>query len=539
VQPDPGRLPLRPDRVAPRPLTALASLLGVKITSPAEREPAVLDPFGSPDGPAITGVTHDSRQVRPGDLYAALPGSQQHGARFCRQAAAAGAVAVLTDPGGRDLATACGLPVFVVSDVRVRLGEVAAWVYGRPSERLLLIGVTGTSGKTTTSYLLESGLRGAGHRTGLIGGVETRAGSLVRPSELTTPEATDLQALFAVMVEQGVTAAAMEVSSHALALGRVAGTVYDVAIFTNLSQDHLDFHASLDDYFAAKAALFTPRYARAGVVNLDDARGRELTGLAQIPVITFSASGDPSADWRASDVRCGADGSTFRVIGPGGIEADAAIALTGPFNVANALGAVVALVEAGVGVQDAVAGVGACPGVPGRLERVRTGPDQDFTILVDYSHKPAAVEAALRALRPVTQGRLTIVLGCGGDRDRAKRPLMGAAAANLADVAILTSDNPRSEDPLAILGAMLEGAVGVPRDQRAHVIVEPDRAAAIGLAVGQADKGDVVLVAGKGHERGQYYDDRVIPFDDREVAAAAAARRADAAPAQIRAGEDG
>jgi UDP-N-acetylmuramoyl-L-alanyl-D-glutamate--2,6-diaminopimelate ligase len=539
AHPDSGRLPLRPDRVAPRPLTALASLLGVKIASPAQRDPAALDPYGGLDGPAVTGVTHDSRLVRPGDLYAALPGSQQHGARFCRAAAAAGALAVLTDAGGRDLATASGLPVFVVSDVRDRLGEVAAWVYGRPSDRLLLIGVTGTSGKTTTSYLLESGLRAAGHRTGLVGGVQTRAGSLVRPSELTTPEATDLQALFAVMVEQGVTAAAMEVSSHALALGRVTGTSYDVAIFTNLSQDHLDFHASLDDYFAAKAALFTPRYARAGVVNLDDVRGRELASLAQIPVTTFSAAGNPSADWRAADVRCGADGSTFRVVGPGGIEADASIALTGPFNVANALGAVVALVEAGIGVQDAVAGVGACPGVPGRLERVPTGPDQDFTVLVDYSHKPAAVEAALRALRPVTQGRLTIVLGCGGDRDRAKRPLMGAAAANLADVAILTSDNPRSEDPLAILAAMLEGAVGVPPDQRAHVIVEPDRAAAIGLAVSQADKGDVVLVAGKGHERGQYYQDRVVPFDDREVAAAAAARRPDAPPAPTQAGEAG
>ena len=524
-------LPSRPARVPPRPLTGLASLLGVKMTSPAER-----DPFPGPPGAAqLTGVTHDSRQVRPGDLYAALPGSRQHGARFCREAARAGAVAVLTDPGGRDLAMACALPVFVLADVRARLGEVAAWIYGRPSERLLLIGVTGTSGKTTTSYLLESGLRMSGYPTGLIGGVETRAGRLSAPSELTTPEATDLQALFAVMAEQQVTAAAMEVSSHALALGRVEGTAFDVAIFTNLSQDHLDFHASLDDYFAAKAALFTPRYSRAGVVNIDDARGRELAGRARIPVATFSAAGRPAADWRAADVRCGADGSAFRVLGPGGIEADARIALPGQFNVANALGAVVALVEAGVGLQHAVAGIAACPGVPGRLERVDAGDGQDFTILVDYSHKPAAVEAALRALRPVTQGRLAIVLGCGGDRDRAKRPLMGAAAASLADVAILTSDNPRSEDPLAILSEMLQGAAGVDRDRRAHVIVEPDRAAAIALAVRGADKGDVVLVAGKGHERGQYCGGTVIPFDDRTVAAEAAARAA----AERRAGRDG
>jgi UDP-N-acetylmuramoyl-L-alanyl-D-glutamate--2,6-diaminopimelate ligase len=491
------------------------------MTSPAER-----DPFTGPGGPAVTGVTHDSRRLRPGDLYAALPGTRQHGARFCREAAAAGAVAVLTDAGGRDLAMAAGLPVFVVTDVRARLGEVAAWVYGRPSERLLLIGVTGTSGKTTTSYLLESGLRASGHLTGLIGGVQTRAGRLCAPSELTTPEATDLQALFAVMAERGVTAAAMEVSSHALALGRVAAAAFDVAIFTNLSQDHLDFHASLDDYFAAKAALFTPGYCKAGVLNIDDPRGRELAGRARIPITTFSAAGREDADWRATDVRCGADGSAFRVVGPGGVEADATIALAGPFNVANALGAVVALVEAGIGLQAAVAGVAACPGVPGRLERVDAGDGQDFTILVDYSHKPGAVEAVLRALRPVTQGRLVIVLGCGGDRDQAKRPLMGAAAASLADVAILTSDNPRSEDPLAILGQMLAGAVGVDRRERAHVVVEPDRAAAISLAVGGAAKGDVVLVAGKGHERGQYCNGIVIPFDDREVAADAAAARA-------------
>jgi UDP-N-acetylmuramoyl-L-alanyl-D-glutamate--2,6-diaminopimelate ligase len=512
-------LPLRPSHIVPRPLTGLAKVLGVRMTSPAE-----LDPFtGSPA--RITGVTHDSRRVRPGDLYAALPGSQQHGARFCRDAAAAGAVAVLTDHAGRDLALDCSLPVVVVNDVRARLGEVAAWVYGNPSGRLLLIGVTGTSGKTTTSYLLESALRADGHVTGLVGGVETKAGPLIMPSELTTPEATDLQALFAVMVEQGVTAAAMEVSSHALTLGRVRGASYDVAIFTNLSQDHLDFHASMDEYFAAKAALFTPEYAAAGVVNIDDSRGRELVSRAQIPVTTVSAAGSRSADWRAVDVRSGADGSTFRVIGPGGVEADATIALAGPFNVANALGAIVALVEAGTGLQQAVDGVASCPGVPGRLERVPAD-GQDFTVLVDYSHKPAAVEAALRTLRPITQGRLTIVLGCGGDRDRAKRPLMGAAAASLADVAILTSDNPRSEDPLAILTAMLDGAREVDRAHRAHVIVEPDRTSAIGLAIAQAGKGDVVLVAGKGHERGQYVDGMVIPFDDREVAAEAIAARA-------------
>jgi UDP-N-acetylmuramoyl-L-alanyl-D-glutamate--2,6-diaminopimelate ligase len=499
-------------------LSGLAALLGVVMAGPGP------DPFTGPDGPLLVrGVTLDSRRVRPGDLYAALPGGNHHGAEFCRDAVAAGAVAVFTDPAGRESARACGVPVFVVADPRARLGEVASWVYRHPSARLLLIGVTGTSGKTTTTYLLESALCRAGHLTGLIGGVETRIAGDTEQSKLTTPEATDLQALFAAMVERGVTAAAMEVSSHALALGRVSGTSFEVAVFTNLSQDHLDFHGSLEKYFGAKSTLFAPAYARVGVVNIDDEHGRRLADGARIPVVTFSADGDPDADWRAADVRCGADGSTFRIVGPGGVEADAGIALPGPYNVANALGAVVALVEAGVHLATAVAGVAACPGVPGRLERVDAG--QDFTVLVDYSHKPGAVEAVLRGMRPVTSGRLAIVLGCGGDRDSAKRPLMGAAAARLADLAILTSDNPRSEDPLAILAEMLDGVLTVGEPERARIIVEPDRAAAIGLAVAMADKGDVIVVAGKGHERGQYVGQEVIPFDDREVAAGAIARR--------------
>jgi UDP-N-acetylmuramoyl-L-alanyl-D-glutamate--2,6-diaminopimelate ligase len=516
---------LRPRRVPLRPLAGLAVLLGVKTAG--RDAPGPLTSASGSRG--VCGITHDSRRVRPGDLYAALPGGNYHGGRFCAQAAAAGAAAVLTDPAGKELAIRSGLPVFVVGDPRARLGEVAAWIYGHPSARLTLIGVTGTSGKTTTTYLLESGLRTAGHLTGLVGGVQTRIGDVTADSALTTPEATDLQALLAAMAEQGVTAAAMEVSSHALALGRVAGTSYDVAVFTNLSQDHLDFHETIDAYFAAKATLFTPDYARAGVVNLDDSRGRVLAAAPRIPITTYSATGNPAADWRTADVRGGADGSAFRVVGPGGVEADASVALPGPFNVANALAAIVALVESGVGIATAVRGVAACPGVPGRLERVEAG--QDFTVLVDYSHKPGAVRAVLDALRPVTPGNLTIVLGCGGDRDRAKRPLMGAAAAGLADTAILTSDNPRSEDPLGILAEMLTGVLTVPADDRAHVIVEPDRGAAIGLAISRAAKGDVVLIAGKGHERGQYAGTSVIPFDDREVAAEMLARR----PASARA----
>jgi UDP-N-acetylmuramoyl-L-alanyl-D-glutamate--2,6-diaminopimelate ligase len=513
---------IRPAHPQPRPLTALSALLGVRLA--AAGKPIIPNELG-----CICGVTLDSRAVQPGDLYVALPGARVHGAAFCADAVAAGAVAVLTDPDGRARAIASGVPVFVLADPRARLGQVSCWVYGDPSRRLRLIGVTGTSGKTTSTYLMEAGLSAGGHLTGLIGGVQTRIGRDRITSSLTTPEAPDLQALFAVMAERGVSAAAMEVSSHSLSLGRVAGTAFDVAVFTNLSQDHLDFHGDIEEYFRAKASLFAPPVI--GVVNIDDKYGRRLASSAPVPVTTFSASGRPEADWRAADVRSGADGSTFRVIGPGGVEADVSVGLAGVFNVANALGALVALVEAGVALDDAVGGLAACPGVPGRLERV-PAPGLDLTAFVDYSHKPGAVEAVLRALRPVTQGNLIIVLGCGGDRDRAKRPMMGAAAAKLADVAILTSDNPRSEDPLAILAAMLDGVLSVPQEERARVIIEPDRAAAIARAVSLASSGDVIVVAGKGHETGQYVAGSVLPFDDRKVTAAALDQQAQHQQAQ-------
>ncbi|MET9339833.1 UDP-N-acetylmuramoyl-L-alanyl-D-glutamate--2,6-diaminopimelate ligase [Nonomuraea sp. NPDC003804] len=499
---------MRPTSSPPRPLSGLATMLDA--------------PSGSSRSPlaAVTGVTIDSRQVGQGDLYVALPGNTAHGADFSAQAMARGAVAVLTDPAGRDAAVATGLPVLVVSEPRSLLGQISSWVYGQPSHDICVLGVTGTSGKSTTTFLLEAGLRAAGHTTGLVGGVEIHAGDLVIQPKLTTPEASDLHGLFALMRERGVTAAAMEVSSHALALGRVDGVFYDVALFTNLSQDHLDFHKDFDDYFATKVRLFQPEFSRTGVTNLDDPHGRELLPLAKIPMTTFSVTGDPVADWRALDVRLGSDGSAFRVVGPGGVEEDVAISLPGPFNVANALGAIVTLVEAGVPVRTAVHGVGAMTGVPGRMQRV-TSPGEEFQAIVDYAHKPGAVESVLTSLRSVTTGRLTVVLGCGGDRDKGKRPLMGEAAARLADVAIFTSDNPRSEDPLAILAAMMDGALQVPRERRAHVIVEPDRAAAIRLAVESAERGDVLVVAGKGHEQGQYISGDVIPFDDRAVVAEA------------------
>ncbi len=463
----------------------------------------------------VTGVTHDSRRVAPGDLYAALPGSRVHGATFAVQAAEAGAVGILTDREGRVPAEKAGVPVLVVDDPRAALGDVTSWVYGEPVRDLALLGVTGTSGKSTTTYLLEAGLRAAGHETGLVGGIEVKVGPETLPSALTTPEATDLHALFALMRERGVTAAAMEVSSHALDFGRVGGACFEVALFTNLSQDHLDFHPTMEDYFAAKAKLFTPEYSRLGVVNVDDSWGRRLTHVAKIPVTTFSAAGDPGADWTAADVRLGAGGSTFRVVGPGGVEAEASVSLPGPFNVSNALGAIVALVESGISLQTAVHGVAALPGVPGRLERVDEG--QEFTVLVDYAHKPGAVEAVLGTLRPLTEDRLTIVLGCGGDRDSGKRPVMGELAARGADEVIFTDDNPRTEDPWAILTAMVGGVLTVPEGERAHIVVEPDRAAAIALAVARARRGDVMVIAGKGHEQGQYVAGEVLPFDDREV----------------------
>ncbi|NUU19940.1 MAG: UDP-N-acetylmuramoyl-L-alanyl-D-glutamate--2,6-diaminopimelate ligase, partial [Streptomycetaceae bacterium] len=388
--------------------------------------------------------------------------------------------------------------------------------------RLLLFGVTGTNGKTTTAYLLDGGLRAAGHTTGLVGTVETRIGDRVEPSAMTTPEATDLQALFAAMAEAGVTAASMEVSSHALALNRVDGTVFDVAMFTNLTQDHLDFHGSMEEYFLAKAELFTPRRAKAGVIDVDDPYGRRLAEMASVPVATLSPSGAPGADWRVEDAELGPDGSRFRLVGPDGAKADAAVRLPGPFNITNAALAIVAQVTAGIPVETAAAGVAAVPGVPGRMERVDEG--APFTTVVDFAHTPDAVETLLHALREVTENRLFIVLGCGGDRDRGKRPLMGAAAVRLADVAVLTSDNPRSEDPRAILDEMVAGAETV-ADPRGELVVEPDRAAAIAWAVRHAAAGDVVVVAGKGHEQGQKIGTEVRPFDDRTEVRRALRRR--------------
>ncbi|MCW2614005.1 MAG: UDP-N-acetylmuramoyl-L-alanyl-D-glutamate--2,6-diaminopimelate ligase [Frankiales bacterium] len=476
-------------RPAPRP-RALADLIGAV---PQLRAAAPVD------GTTVSGCTLDSRAVQPGDLYAALPGSRAHGADFAPQAASLGAAAVLTDPAGAVRAAATGLPVLVADDARAVLGEVARWVHDDPAAGMLVLGVTGTNGKTTTAFLLEAGLRAAGHRTGLLGTVLTRIGDDVVPSVRTTPEAPDLQALLAVMRERGTTAVAMEVSSHALTLGRVDGVVFDVAGFTNLTQDHLDFHPTMQEYEAAKASLFTARRSRCGVVNVDDAAGRRLLRSATVPLTTYGQD----ADWSAREVDLRPDGSGFRLVGPG-VDAPASVRLPGSFNVANAVGALAMLVTAGVPVDDAVRGVAGCDGVPGRMERV----EAPFLAVVDYAHTPDAVTLLLQAVRAVTPGRVVVVLGCGGDRDRAKRPLMGAAT-TAADVAVLTSDNPRSEDPLAILAEMAAGNPGA--------VVEPDRRAAIAYAVSLVGPGDAVVVAGKGHESGQEAGGVVLPFDDRQV----------------------
>jgi UDP-N-acetylmuramoyl-L-alanyl-D-glutamate--2,6-diaminopimelate ligase len=508
---DAGSVP-RPsgNRPPSQPLTLadLADLVGTPIDAPAG------------PGPRISGVTLASGEVRPGDLYAALPGARTHGSAYVGDAVARGAVAVLTDPTGREASAATGLPVCVVPDPRAVLGLVADRVYGEPSRQLTVIGITGTNGKTTTAYLVEAGMAAAGLGTGLIGTVQTRTRGraddgtptvTALPSVRTTPEAPALHALLAEMAASGVSAVVMEVSSHALVQGRVGGVRFAAAGFTNLGRDHLDFHGDLDEYFAAKALLFDGRAERE-LITVDDDAGRRLAGLRG-DARTVSISGP--ADWRATDVAPAPDGgSTFTLFAPGGHTWTGRVRLPGRFNVANAVLAVALLDAVGVPVEAALAGIAETV-VPGRMEPVDAG--QPFVAVVDYAHTPDAVTTALSALRGATEGRLIAVLGCGGDRDPGKRPAMGAAAAEGSDVLVITDDNPRSEDPAAIRAAMLAGVQDVPEDRRAEVHEVAGRREALTVAVGLARPGDTLLVAGKGHEIGQEVAGTVHPFDDREV----------------------
>jgi len=496
----------RPQHLDPVPLDDVVALA---------REQADARLVGAGGAATVTGITLDSRRVLPGDLYAALPGARAHGMDFVEQAVAAGAGAVLTDEVGA-VAVPPGLPAIVVPSPRAVLGAVSAGIYGQPARAMRMIGVTGTQGKTTVTRLLDGGLGAAGIASAVVGTVGTRIAGVDLKTALTTPEAPDLHALFAVMREEGVECCAIEVSSHALVLGRVDGVVFDVAVFTNLGRDHLDFHADVEDYFAAKATLFTPQRAHRGLVNIDDEHGRRLVDSATIPMRTMSTHG-LAADWSAVDVDLGPDGSTFTIRGPGGLSVPATVALPGDFNVANAVSAVAAAVEAGLDPGSVVAGIAATGGVPGRLERVSGASDPGFAVYVDYAHKPDALTAVLRTLRPVTSGRLIVVIGAGGDRDRGKRPVMGAIVAAEADLVIATDDNPRSEDPAAIRAELLAGVSDVDAAHRAEVLEIGDRRAAIVAALAAAASGDVVLVAGKGHETGQEVAGVVHPFDDREV----------------------
>ena len=465
----------------------------------------------------ITGLTLRAQDVRPGDLFAALPGATTHGARFAADAVARGAVAVLSDgvcvaeiTGGAALP---GIPVLVHPAPRAVLGELSAQVYGHPCDRLAVIGITGTSGKTTTTYLVEAGLRAAGRTAGLIGTVGVRIDGVDLPSALTTPEAPALQALLAAMAQRGVDTAVMEVSSHALTLGRVDGTRFAVGAFTNLSRDHLDFHPTMADYFEAKARLFdpaSPLHAARSVICVDDDAGAAMAARAAAPV-TVSATGRP-ADWGVEQVSVGGSrGREFIAVDPAGVHHPIGIGLPGDYNVANCLVALAILDAVGVSPEQAAPGLRAAR-VPGRMESIDRG--QGFLALVDYAHKPGALAAVLATLRQElrgTTGRLAVVFGAGGDRDHGKREPMGRIAAQAADLVVVTDDNPRGEDPADIRRAVLAGTAA----GSARVVEIGDRRAAIEHAVAWAQPGDVVLIAGKGHETGQTAAGHTQPFDDR------------------------
>lgn len=457
----------------------------------------------------VTGMEFDSRRVAAGDLLFCVPGHTSDGHDFAPAAVAAGASALCVE---RPLGL--GVPEIRVTSVRSAMPLMSAAALGWPADQMALLGVTGTNGKTTTTYLLDSILRSSGEATGLIGTIETRIGKESRPGTRTTPESLDLQRLLAEMNHRKVTSVAMEVTSHALALNRVDGIIYTAAAFTNLTQDHLDFHPDMEAYFAAKRSLFTPQRARCGAVNVDDPFGERLRDEAEIPILGFGTSG--GAEVRAVDVEMLATGSSFTVATPDG-DLRVTTSLVGPFNVSNCLAAAACAIQAGISHQAVSDGIAALGSVPGRFEAVDS--DQPFSVIVDYAHTPDSLENVLTAAKRMalaSGGRVICVFGCGGDRDSGKRPLMGIVVARLADHVVVTSDNPRSEDPESIIGQILEG-VSVERTSGPDAMFV-DRKEAITHALSEAKPSDVVVIAGKGHETGQEFRDHTIPFDDRIVA---------------------
>jgi UDP-N-acetylmuramoyl-L-alanyl-D-glutamate--2,6-diaminopimelate ligase len=451
------------------------------------------------DGRApVVEVAFDSRQVAPGALFFCVRGAAADGHDFAEEAVRAGAVALVVERW-LDL----DVPQILVLSARQAMGPMSAVVLGEPARSLTIVGVTGTNGKTTVVHLLDAVFRAAGHRTGAIGTVGAHVAGEPVPIARTTPEAPDLHRLLGRMREAGVTTVAMEVSSHALDQGRVGGLTFDAAVFTNLSQDHLDHHGSMESYFEAKASLFTEERTKQAVLNLDDAWGRRLLDVP-VPVTTFGL--DPAADVRAEDVKTRTDGLAFRVDGR-----DVTSPLRGGFNVSNCLAAIASSRLVGVDPEDAIRGLANAGQVSGRMEPVDAG--QRFLVVVDYAHTPDSIRTVLAAARQLATGRVIVVFGCGGDRDRAKRFPMGAAATEGADLTIITTDNPRSEDPLDIIAEVERGTA----QGGGRYVVEPHRRAAIRLALSQAHPGDVVVIAGKGHETEQELADRSIPFDDRIV----------------------
>ena len=446
----------------------------------------------------VKALAYDNRRVVPGTLFFCVPGFTRDGHDFAPDALRRGASALVVER-----ALALEVPQVLVPEVRSTMALAAARLCGDPTLALPVVGVTGTNGKTTTAFLIRALLEAAGRSCGLLGTVKSVVGGEELEAQRTTPEAIDLQPVFRAMLESGDDACAMEVSSHALQLARAGGIRFAARVFTNLTQDHLDFHETMDSYFAAKRRLFAE--PGLSVVNVDDEYGRRIAGELETTTVAVHRE----ADFRARDVRFDLTGSTFRCSTPEG-ELELRVPLPGLFNVQNALCALAAVHALGTELGQAGEALASFGRVPGRFEPVDEG--QGFGVLVDYAHTPDSLDNVLRAAREVTEGRLTVVFGAGGDRDRAKRPLMGAAARQLADRVLVTSDNPRSEDPEAIVGQVLEGAG--PRAER-----ETDRRRAIERAIGEAQDGDLVVIAGKGHEQGQEFEGgRKEPFDDVTVA---------------------